>query len=691
MARKKKDDYPDLKTLHAWTMESHMAFMDWRAESWRDCEMFDGGDAQWTQEDWDAATAAGIDPMTINRTFPTTNVILGTQVLNQFNLMAKGRTQKDSETGQVMSEAIQFIMDQWEGEFLISQAFKDQVIPGWGCLGTPLNHDPRKEKIKVAYRDWKEMWWDPFGSPWFEPERTRYVFYQRWMDLDDLTAMFWEKKRDIEEQYEEFSSTTKHDYGATYMDESTLIEEERRVLTGGEWADSKRRRVRPVQMWYVKHEPGWFASFADGRVIELSDDLPPPEVYDIVSQSTEVVQSVVPRMNVCTFFGEIELHRNRTPFPHDQYPFIPFIGYLDRYLYPYGVPRQIRGQNIEINKRRSMALALLRKRRVLAESDVVEGEEGLKELYTEANKIDGFLVVDPGKKDAIEIVESTDLSNAHMGLMQQSENEIQEVSGANAEMSGYQSNAKSGVAIEKRQQQGAVMTAPLMENLRRSSKMLGFQLGSNIQGFWQGPKVLRVTDRLTGADRFVALNEVIPGEGGKITVKNNITQGKYDYIITQSPATDTVREQYLNLLMETIKKSPPEVVPQLLSMSFELMDLPNKEALLARLKPLLGVSPEDEDLSPEEIKQKAIQELEAQKQAAGEAAELEKRGVEQELEKAAVETQLERAKIREIDETLKMEKAKLVQEHREKMTELEIKREEVKAKKEAAKKRPAAA
>ena len=65
----------DIKKLNNWVREAQWAFSEWRAESWRDCEMTDGGDAQWTTEDKNTAEDAGIDVITINRTFPTVNYI----------------------------------------------------------------------------------------------------------------------------------------------------------------------------------------------------------------------------------------------------------------------------------------------------------------------------------------------------------------------------------------------------------------------------------------------------------------------------------------------------------------------------------------------------------------------------------------------------------------------------------------
>jgi hypothetical protein len=655
----------ELRNLHSWVIEAQFVSSDWRQRSWRYCELYDGAEAQWTQEDWAKAEELGVDPITVNRIFPTCNMLLGTQILTKHNLIAKGRSPKDSETAQAMSEGMQFVMDQWEGEFLITGAFRDSLIPGFGCLRVTLANDPRREKIKLVYTDWKEIDWDPFGSPWFDPSRTRYVFYHRWMDVDDLISMFWERQRDIEEAYNALTSSSTQGgmYGPIGWDEATLVEDYRRAYTGGYWADRVRRRVRPVEMWYRLYEANYFAVFNDGRAIELNHDrMSGSDMFQAIRNAQEVVQAVVPHIYVCTFLGDLELYHERSPFNHDMYPMVPFIGYLDRYNCPYGLPRQFEGQQEEVNKRRSMALAVLQKRRVIAEENVVQGgHDELDKLYQEANKLDGFMVVSSGKAGAFKIVEDRgELFTAHVRLLEQSEREIQEISGANAESMGYESNARTGVAQQQRIGQGNTLVAPIFANLKRSERMLGYQIGCNMQQYWQKEKMLRVTDHLTGADRFVALNQKMTDQGGAIIVKNDITQGIYDWVVAEAPKSDTVREMYLNLILEWVKRTPPQTVPLLLMVAFEIMDIPNKDTVMAKLKPLLGADPREDDLTPEQVKAKAIQELEAQKKAQAEAAQLEKQGVELEQRKTKLEGDQILARIREIQDRMKVLRAKTV-------------------------------
>lgn len=626
---------PDIKQLQAWVYEAQWAAKTWREQSWRSSELYDGGDAQWTQEDWDEAKDSGIDPLSINRTFPTTNLILGYQILNKFDIIAKGRTQKDAEISQIMTEGLKFIMDQYDGEFLVSQAFRDAVIPGFGCLGTGFSQDPRQEKLMVEGNDWKEVWWDPFGPVWWEPSRTRYVFKARWMDIESLIMLFEKKKEEIESQYQDFvGHQTRYRSYAEFQDEATFVEETIKGMGGGDWTDQQRRRVRPVELWYAMPERAVFALFRDGRYVEIKDEMPLGMMAQLVAEASEVVGATVLKMRVTSFFGDVILQDLPSPYPHDQYPLVPFIGYTDRYNFPYGIPFQIMGMQEEINKRRSMATALLRSRRVIIEKDASpdQTQAGLDTIYEEANKLNSFIVLKSGGMQKFDIQENQTLVPSQVKIMESSEQEIGEIGGPNYEMMGYESNATSGVAIEKRSKPGEVRVAPLFENLRRSMKRIGEQTIANIQGFWTGEKVLRITDRMTGAEKFVEINHRIQTETGNYEVKNNICQGKFDCIVSEAPQTDTVKEKHIELFQSIIQKSPPEIIPYLISIIFELTDLPNKEVLLSKLKPMLGVNPLEEDMSPEEVKQQVLEQMEAQKQQQAMAAEIQKKMIELDLQ-----------------------------------------------------------
>lgn len=598
-----------LTDLQEFVREAQEIHSVWRQEAWVESASRDG--AQWSQEDYDKAVNAGIDPLTINRLFPTIEFLVGTQIVNRYDMITKGRTQHDTDMGQTMTEGIRYIHDQCEGDFLISGAHRDALTPGLGWLMVNHNNDPRKETIRLAKRDWKEMWWDPYASPWLDVENCRYVFQQRYTDVENLIYDYPDKAGELEEYTANREGQLKNPYSSIWYDEAQQVEDFRQMY-GGRW--NRRRRVRPVEIWYPLPEEGYWATFPNGDAMELDPDkIPPNELFQICSQAQAVVKTNVRKMYTTVFLDNIMLKQGPTPFNHDEYPYVPFVGYTDRYGFPFGALRQLMGQQTEINKRRSMMMALVQKRRVIATANAADKPDELQKLYLEANKIDGFMVL---KNDTtkFEIVEGTEknMMNAQVMMYHESEREIDQIGGVNQEMKGNRGQALSGIAQEKRIEQGSTIIAPLFNNLRRSLRRLGALEIPEIQGQWKGPKILRITDRMTGSEKFVALNEVTRDKvTGAIVIKNNVTQGKFDMVVSEAPATDTVRESNMNLLIEWAKKSPPEMIPYIMHMAMELSNLPNKDLLLSKLEPLIGLNPGEQDMSEEERKQKVTMALQA--------------------------------------------------------------------------------
>ena len=83
--------------------------------------------------------------------------------------------------------------------------------------------------------------------------------------------------------------------------------------------------------------------------------------------------------------------------------------------------------------------------------------------------------------------------------MREAKQELQEVSGAVEEQMGQQTNARSGIAIEARQRQGATVNTEPFDNLRLTKRRMGELMLSMMRQYWTYEKVIRITDEQTGA------------------------------------------------------------------------------------------------------------------------------------------------------------------------------------------------
>lgn len=568
-----------LKQLIQWAGEAQLSHQDWRRDSWEDYEFRDG--KQWTQDDILRMEKLGIRPLTINRIFPVLNLLQGYYLNNQSIITAKGRTKKDSELSQVMSEALMYVGDQCMGNIYRKRAFEQLITAGIGFLGTGYHTDPRREKVHYFPINWYSLWWDPFALPLFNKEDCRYAFTADWTDIDSLADLFPEKTQDLKEQFNILGTDS---FVPDLDDEGTRIEELKRYVGSNAWVNTNRNRVRPIEMWYTVTNKKFFAKLPGDRIIDLDSLASPQEEYEVIQRAYEVVSARVKNMRVCTFLGDLALQDVETPYAHDEYPYVPYVGYLDRFGFPFGVPRQIKEQDSEVNKRRSMALALLSSRRVITEEDA---SADLNKTYAEANRRDGFIVMRKGKMDRIQIEEMGTLAPAQMAMLEASEREIQEIAGSLDIQP--KSNIRSNSMMDNQKDTSAAITASLLENAKDGDKILGEKLMSLIQDTWLDEKVLRVTDRVTGAEKFVAVNErYIDGTG--IKVRNDITQARFDLVVAPAPMTDTLRQKNMDTIFAAINSAPPEAVGPLINLALEISDLPDKEQLLSQIRTATGMS-----------------------------------------------------------------------------------------------------
>lgn len=598
-----------IKTLLDYVSEARGAQSEWRRESWTDYEFRDG--RHWTQAAFKKLIDKGINPITVNRIFPILNLIQGSFIRNQQDIIAKGRTRADNELAQVMSESFAYVKDQNKGQELTPRAFNDQIVAGFGCIEVGKNPDPRNEVVQWSQRPWYSMYWDPYASPWMDKESCRYVFSATWKNLEDVIMFFPEKQRELVDKFAQLSDSF---YIPDFFDPATEIEEYHKHLSSNNWVNCDRKRVCPVEMWYTQITKGLFAVMPDARVIDLDIMEEPSEQYQVIKAASEVITAQVKKMRVATFLSDLLLQDIPSPYAHDTYPFAPFVGYLDRYNQPFGVPRQVREQSMEVNKRRSMALALMSNRRVKIEEGAAID---LKKAYAEANRQDGFIVLKKGKMQAMEIQELSSLAAPQIDLMNQSEREIQEIVGANDEALGKESKLQSGVALEKKESQASAVTASLLENAKYSLKRLGDLTLAMVQSEWKYPKVLRVIDRVSGAEKFMEINQrVYNDQTGQIEVRNNITEAQFDVVVASAPITDTMREKNMELLFSAINKAPPEAVGPLLNMAFEISDIPGKDELLKQVRAATGMPGFENDNLSQQERDAANEQLKMQRQQA---------------------------------------------------------------------------
>lgn len=144
---------------------------------------------------------------------------------------------------------------------------------------------------------------------------------------------------------------------------------------------------------------------------------------------------------------------------------------------------------------------------------------------------------------------------------------------------GARSNETSGVAIERRQQEGDVATFHFGDNLVRSITQVGRILVCAIPEIYDTPRVIRIVG-IEGEPDEVGVN----GESVKDQERAyDLTKGKYDVRVTTGASFTTKRQETAAVLSELIMKQP-ELAGIMGDIYFRNADFAGNEAMAERME-----------------------------------------------------------------------------------------------------------
>jgi len=575
-----------------WFHDSLEKQSNFRKESQRDCNYYDN--EQWTQEEINELKDRNQPVITINRIKPTIDLVLGAESKAKVEFVAAPRNDVDIENASIATESLKYIMDQNEGEYICAEAFENSVKAGWYFVEICENDDPFGEVVQLNGIDRSDLVWDPYAKN-FDLNDGKYEIRGKWLELDDAIGKFPQHKETLESAVGDQTEDEKRErpYHGTedQADRPGVVKWDDPQISSLEWVDRERKRVRLLECWYkVPAEILIVENDLTGDVEELD----PNQLMDILATpGTRITKVNVQKVRVCIVAGSTILEDNPSPYKHNRFPFIPFWGFRkDKDKAPYGLVRQIRDMQDEINKRRSKALHLLNTRQIVATNDSIDQKiNDWDEVAEEVSRPDGRVVLE-GKAIAkgakFEIVNQDRAIQEQFQYGQEAKNEIEELTGIGEEMKGLPSNATSGKAILARQSQGFMMLGKLFENYRRSKQILGNLIWATIQQFWTKPKIIRITDKMGQYD-FLEVNRYVMDDSQRILIHNDISQAKVDIIIDEQPFHASIRQALLEQMMDMVAKLPPDIGIMMLDLVVGYSDMPKAPEMVARIQQIQGI------------------------------------------------------------------------------------------------------
>jgi hypothetical protein len=618
--KKREEGQIDVAQLESWFNEQCDAHVENRREQLRDCDYYD-------HDQIDEATERALAlrnqaPLVYNLVKPVVDWVIGTERRTRVDWKVHPRKPEGQEDAELKTGVLKFIEDANQLGFERSRAFSDCVKAGVGWIREYFQRDAEDgPPIMAGHVDWRCVRWDAYSRA-DDLRDCRSLTIERQVDLDYAIAMFPDQASNLRE-----AALSVTDPGLMFIEDDIMLPQVFHGqalpfgrMTGRSNIDKRSRaRVRLIETEYkrivttrrVKALASDYAEL-DGLSFDPSDGA----LNDLVQQQRIAIEDKpIQKIWIAIWHPGFLCAHLESPYSHNRFSLTPTWCYRrHRDGMPYGMIRGLRDPQDEYNKRKSKALFLLSTNRVHAEEDAIAKGIDEEEFLEEAAKPNGFLKY---AKNALAekrafIEHNTDLGAAHVQLADAAARHIFEASGTTRENLGLDSDAKSGRAILAKQQQGAVATAEIFDNYRRSIQISGQKTLSLCEQYLTQPMTMRIMGP-QGVQWLQANQPMFDPFTGQVTFQNDLTQQHADFVVDQQDYRETVRMAMAETLMDTIAQMPPDVGLQLLDLAIDLTDLPNRQEIADRIRKINGVQPQPAD--PAELERQQREQAQAEADA----------------------------------------------------------------------------
>lgn len=534
---------PDLAKYKRMFTEAQTVTESARVESQTDDDYFNG--YQFTADERRQLQERRQPDIVFNRVRPAVLGSLGVIKQGKTSPRAYARNPDDEQSSDVASKVLRFIADESNFHAVRIDAAQNYLVQGTCAVIVEPNEDGR---IEIVQGRWEEFFYDPrarrqdFGD-------ARYMGFAKWMYADDVEAAHPELKGQIQVGVDAAMTQM----GMTFAD--------RPMNSAVTWIDPRRRRVLVVEM-YHREGANWYR---------------------------------------CTFYGNGIISAALSPYKDEKgrtlNPIVAQSCFVDRENNRYGIVRDMRGPQDEINKRRAKLLHMLNSSRL---KTAVEGFDASSDVARkEASRPDG--VIPYGFEEA----PNGDKASGQFELLGLSTAEIERM-GPNPAVLGRSGEDQSGRAQLVRQQAGMTELAVVLGGIEEWELRVYRACWTRAKQFWKAADYVRVTDDMN-APQYIGINQpqvanvpaIVPHpETGMPTVgtqqvilgyENALAEMDVDIILDTVSNTQSLQQEQFQMLVDLARADAVQIpLPLLIQMS----SLPNKADLLQKLQELTQQQPD---------------------------------------------------------------------------------------------------
>ena len=604
----------------AW---SHPLWRTFRQEAAEDLGFYIGGDAQWkrdgSDDDLRALRSQKKAIITENHIQSVVDVLTGFERQNRYDLKASPEGGEDAEDATLLTLIMKHEQEQLEAHALLSELFEDGTITGASAayVGIDWTEDPLHGRITLERLfPGEDFLWDPFELNQ-DLRGARYAMRFRYAFVEDIAAEYPDHRAKIEAAADLLGASTTGGGLSTDFNRrdgyGSATDHPAEGDLGLFW-NAAEKKLLIVECWYRDYEPFyvvankktgsvWEAeSWAAAQATAQAD----PEHLTAVRRQKRTI-----KMGVVLPATRQTLEEDDEPFENDTVDF-PFITYIAKRKGDsmWGIVRNLKDPQRVHNKKESAALDIIDRLanvKPIAEEGTIINPDALKRQWDTEPIYYRRGTQNPPQWFTPPLAE---VLRALTAMADRGKLAIRESSGINTDLLGLKGDDASGIAIARRQAQGQIISTVFFDNFRRCKRQFGRRLAKRIQQVYSDERTMRLTSA-DGSDVMVTVNpESAKGktrdEFGRIQaaqgappagqpdtrpkILRDLSALEYDIIVSESPATPSMRAMSLLALLEIIGKMPI-IAPALMDVVIELSDIPDRQKVLERVRAIMQPGP----------------------------------------------------------------------------------------------------
>lgn len=525
---------------------------------------------------------------------PAIEPLIGPAIEAVTGLEAKTRTDwritADGIDGDEVADALNHKINQAErnsgADKACTDAFKPQVCVGVGWVEVARESDPFKYPYRCDAVHRNEIWWDMLDqTPGLT--KARYLVRRRWTDVAQAKLKF-KKHAELIERSANGRWTDLYETGTDggfSTDMAMSYDQERGwSIEEQEWRDAEHGRVCLFEVWYRRWEEATVLKTPDGRVVEY-DKQNQMHNEALAAGIIQPQKAVISRMYVSFWMGPHKLHDGPTPYPHNDFPYVPFWGHKeDRTGVPFG---RVRGMvylqdnvNSAISKIR-WGLSAIRTERT--KGAVSYSDEVFRQQIARPDAdiiLNAEHMAQPGA--TFKVFRDFQLNEQQYKMLGDSRAGIERTSGITSSFMGQKGTATSGVQEDTQVEQANQTLASLLDNFKWSRSKVGeLLLSLLIKDMANKPETVTIRGNAVIPDRQVMLNQpTVDEQTGIKYLTNDVSRIRLKVALEDVPSTPSFRKQQSVSLAEAFKALPPEYQPVVLPHLLALMDVPDRKEII---------------------------------------------------------------------------------------------------------------